>query len=287
MLPTGPARSLDPTRWVLQHIHVGSLDSAYAKARRAHEHLATLRASIDAYRASEPHEFVQELVDHMFQPELAVVNFRVNVKRPPPENWGLIVGDILTNLRAALDHALFGHAAARQTLTAAQERALQYPLIAKASEWLSAQAKLAPFTEPAVLQVIKDSQPFKVERPDWHTFALLNGLVNRDKHRQVRVVSYSNEVFDITYTTGDVEMVDSRPREMTDGALVASVTLRRPLLKPGDSPAGVSVPLDVEFGYTENIELPTVAEQKSVTVVMPILVDHVIETLDNLKAAGA
>lgn len=79
----GPARSLDPARWVLQHIRVGSLDSAYAKARRAQEHLATLRASIDAYRASEPHEFVREVVDHPFQPELAVVNFRVNVKQPP------------------------------------------------------------------------------------------------------------------------------------------------------------------------------------------------------------
>lgn len=47
------------------------------------------------------------------------------------------------------------------------------------------------------------------------------------------------------------------------------------------------MPLNVEFGYTENIELPIVAERKSVTVVMPILVDYVIETLDNLKAAGA
>jgi len=138
-----------------------------------------------------------------------------------------------------------------------------------------------------VLHVIEDSQPFKVQKPDWHSFALLNGLVNRDKHRQVRVVSYNNEAFNVTGTTGDVESVDNKPREMTDGALVASVTLRRPLRKPGDSPNDVSVPLNVEFGYTENIELPTVGEQKSVTVVMPVLVDHVIETLDNLKAAGA
>lgn len=268
-------------------VAVGSLDSAYAKAQRAHEHLDILRASIDEYRASEPHEFVRQVENHLFQPELVVVNFRVNVKHPPPESWGLIVGDILTNLRAALDHALFGHAAARQSLTATQERSRQYPLILKASDWPGAQAKLSPLTEPAVLQVIEDSQPFKVPKPEWHSFALLNGLVNRDKHRQVRVVSYSNEAFKITGTTGDVERIANKPCEMTDGTQVASVTLRRPLRKPGDSPNDVSVSLNVEFGYTENIELPIVAEQKSVTVVMPVLVDHVIETLDNLKAAGA
>jgi hypothetical protein len=266
---------------------VGSLDSAYAKAGQAKVHLDKLQASVDAYRASDPHEFSREVVDHLFQPELVVVNFRVNVKQPPPDDWGLIVGDILTNLRAALDHAVFGHAAARQPLTAGQERALQYPIVAKASDWPSAQAKLAPLMEPAVLQVIEDSQPFKVQKPDWHSFALLNGLVNRDKHRQVRVVTYHNEEFTVTGTTGNIESIDKKPRELADGALVASVTIRRPTRKPGDPPRDVSVPLNVQFGYTENLELPTVGEQKSVTVVMPILVHHVVETLDNLKAAGA
>ncbi|WP_241473845.1 hypothetical protein [Mycolicibacterium neoaurum] len=266
---------------------MGSLDSAYEKAGRAQEHLATLQASVDAYRASEPHEFLREVVDHMFKPELVVINFRVKVKNPPPQNWGLIVGDILTNLRAALDHALFGHAAARQTLTAAQERALQYPLITNSADWPAAQAKLALLTDPAVLQEIEKSQPFKAQNPDWHSLALLNGLVNRDKHRQVRVVSYSNEKFAVTGTTGDVERTDDAPREMEDGALVASVTLRRPTQQPGDSSDDVSVPLNVEFGYTENIELPKVAQRKSVTVVMPLLVNHVIRTLDALNAAGA
>jgi len=75
------------------------------------------------------------------------------------------------------------------------------------------------------------------------------------------VVSYSNEKFDLTGTAGVIGSVDNKPREMTDGALVASVTLQRPLQKPGSPPKDVAVPLNVEFGYTENVKLPTVGEQ--------------------------
>lgn len=266
---------------------MGSLDSAYAKAEHAKAHLDKLQASVEAYRASEPHEFTRQAVDHAFEPEMVVVKFRVAIKQRPPSDWGLIVGDVLSNLRAALDHALFGHAAARQSLTEAQERGVQYPLLTDATKWPAAQSKLGSFVDPAVLQAIEDSQPFKVQQPDWHSLALLNGLVNRDKHRQVRVVMYNNELFEVTETDADVADIDNTPRELVDGAVIASVKLRRPERKVGQPPGDVKANLSVQFGYTENIELPTVGEWKSVTVVLPILHQNVVQVLDAMTTAGA
>ncbi|MGV0808562.1 hypothetical protein [Mycolicibacterium setense] len=266
---------------------MGSLESAYAKAEQAKVHLEKLQASVEAYRASEPHEFTRQAVDHLVQPEMVVVKFKVKIKEAPPADWGLIVGDVLSNLRAALDHALFGHASSRQALTEDQERALQYPVVTDATKWPRAQAKLAPFVDPAVLQAIEDSQPFKVQLPDWQFLALLNGLVNRDKHRQVRVVTYNNELFEITHTDADVVSIDNAPRELVDGAVVASVKLRRPDRQPGKPPSDVVAHLSVQFGYTENLELPVVGEWKSVTAVLPVLHRNVVLVLDNMKAAGA
>jgi hypothetical protein len=76
------------------------VQSAYAKLGRAKVHQDQLHAEVMAFRAREPHEWKAEAVDHMFDPSLAVAKFRVHVKEEIPDTWPLIVGDVLTNLRA-------------------------------------------------------------------------------------------------------------------------------------------------------------------------------------------
>jgi hypothetical protein len=139
----------------------------------------------------------------------------------------------------------------------------------------------------AVIDEIEKSQPFKSAKPDWHSFSLLNRLVNQDKHRTVRVVNYVNEMFRITEgTEASIVSIDDAPREMVDGAVVAEAAIQRPLSPPGAPPAEFSIPFNVELGYIENIELPTVGEQRAVLVVMEVIVNHVGETLGLLKTVG-
>jgi hypothetical protein len=227
----------------------------------------------------------------MFDPSLAVAKFRVHVKEEMPDTWPLIVGDVLTNLRAALDHAVFGHASARQTLTRAQERALNYPIITIATDWPNARNKLVPFVDPNVLNVIEQSQPFQSTQgaPDWHSLALLNSLVNQDKHRAVRTVSYVSEQFDVNGS--DLVIVDRHipSVEMTDGAVVASLTVRRATGKPGDKPGfpGWSAKtFDVVNGFIEKIELPNVADTRPLLFVMDTFVSDVEKLLNDLQTAG-
>ncbi len=54
-----------------------------------------------------------------------IVECLARVKEELPTEWGLLVGDILTNLRAALDHALFGHITARHP---SREVSAEYPV---------------------------------------------------------------------------------------------------------------------------------------------------------------
>lgn len=266
------------------------MQSAFAKLKRAKMHRDQLDAEVKAFRAREPHIWKVNAVDHLFDPELAVVKIRVHVKEQTPDRWPLIVGDVLTNLRAALDHCVYGHAAARLTLTPAQERALNYPIITIATDWPNHGTRLGPLLDPNVLSVIEGSQPFKASGdPNWHALALLNGLVNQDKHRAVRTVSYVSEQLDVTNSDLEIVARDIPSAEMTDGTVVASLTVRRARGEPGDKPGfpgGSAKNFGVVNGYIEKIELPKVSASRPLLFVIDTLVANVESLLNDLRMAG-
>ncbi|QNJ91530.1 hypothetical protein HZU40_09645 [Mycolicibacterium fluoranthenivorans] len=268
------------------------MDSSFAKLGRAQLHFDQLDAEVKAYRARDPFEWPHKLSYHLFDESLAVITYKIHIKEQMPATWGLVVGDILTNLRAALDHAIFGHAAARAEvagtpLTTAQERNLNFPVITIANDWPNQRNRLAPLLDPAVLAVVENWQPFNQQQvpADWHQLAVLNALVNRDKHRQVRLLSYVSEEFNVKSSDHEVVRVYAQPKEMTEGAVVASMHIRRPLRQGGRS-ALVPGRFHVENGYTENIDIPKVGAQRSVLTVMEALVAAVEDLLNELKAAG-
>ena len=134
-------------------------------------------------------------------------------------NGPVVVGDILANLRAALDHPIYGHAAARTTRTPQQEKSMYFPILTDFGEMVTRTGQLGPLVDPAVLAVIDQSQPFDHPQqeggPDWHPLAVLNGLVNHDKHRSVQTVSYVNEDFTVTRIQPQVLSVETGPIELT------------------------------------------------------------------------
>jgi hypothetical protein len=85
------------------------VDSALAKYARAQKHLAELRAAIDEAHAADLSNELSYRVDYPYGDDdpRAVVTLRLELRSPT--EWSLIMGDILTNLRAALDHVVYGH----------------------------------------------------------------------------------------------------------------------------------------------------------------------------------
>jgi hypothetical protein len=281
------------------------MDSAYAKFARAKVHRDLLDADVQAFRDRDPHDFPYSTSDHLFDPSLMVITYRMQVKEEPPSTWGLIVGDILTNLRASLDHAVYGHAAARNRLTEAQEKRLQFPILCDPDQWLgtpaiaatattpakdkvdSAHKKLKPFLDPAVLNVIEQSQPYHHTPPGQDPLAVLNSLVNQDKHRTVRVVTYVRDEFDVEHADFEVVTIDAPPKPMTDGAIAAVLYVRRPLRRRGQEEARWHPgQFKVVNGYGERIDLPSAGFNADVRNTMSILVDRVEKVLTDLKRAG-
>lgn len=284
-----------------------SVDSAYAKFGRAPQHLNELRASVEAFRDRDPHVFYREITKHLFEPDSLVIKIFVRQKAAPPTvTWSLMVGDILTNLRAALDHAVYGHANARASLTSTQQQQMSYPIIEESLAWFGdpnassrklregiRKTKYEPFVHPAVLSVVDQSQPFNVSDPRWHGINVLKALVNRDKHRSLRVVIYTTEEISVTRTAAaGYELIPRKDQAMEDGAWVGTARVQLPP-PPVPSPIGLgprrrweAIPFDVNIGYIESVEIPGTGVKRSLLGAMERLTVDVGNLLDELKVAG-
>ena len=283
-----------------------AMDSAYAKLNRAKEHRDHLVHELKAFHAKDAFDWHFEEVPAP-NPRFARYAVIVQNKTPTPPGWGLIVGDILTNLRAALDHALFDHASRRKKLTEDEERRLQYPIVPHRENWVGVAArpamatsparkkieskrdKLAPWVDPAVLKAIENSQPFnvpKIDNPEMESLAILDALVSRDKHRTIRVVSHVSHEFTVVHSTFKVEKVELLKVVMVDGATVAYLTVERKIRfswETSDLTGGI---FSVVNGYNPCIEVPGTGDYVSVRAGMNNLVARVDEALKFLRKAG-
>lgn len=265
------------------------MKSAYAKLSRAKKHLSELEASLAAYDDSEAIRVVERSRNDPFDSRQVIVESVVRVKvEPPTEEWGLIIGDILTNLRGALDHALFGHIIARHPgLTNKEQQSIQFPVVDEQANWPKAEKKYRDPANPWVAQPIwdkiRDNQPMVDESTaSTHQLHVLHKLVNLDKHRAVHVVvQRGTATMDSSY-----QQITELPRggqPLVDGTVLAQEHRLRPL--PGqptrlDKPRGGSA-------YTTLLDIPWRPDAEwGALDLMEELVDATSRCLDALQAAG-
>jgi hypothetical protein len=257
------------------------MTDAFSKLSRAKTHRSELETSIGAFRARSPHQW-KYLVDACLDSSLALIRVVADVKEDAPRDWGLIVGDVLTNLRAALDHAVFSKASARLRLNSKQEQSLSFPIVMNEQYWPRYDELLQPLLGPAILRTIYDKQPFRSADPANQPLALLSRLVNADKHRSVQVVScvstglkvVSAEGLEILQT-----LVEAGP--ITHGKAGAHVTVRKP--NPSQVTASLEgMRLETRHSTVECVGLPGLYEARPVLEVFDgciKTVEHVLEAL--------
>ena len=157
-----------------------------AKLDRAEEHFAELEGLIGDFTRPErggTHSFVQETW-HMADGDWEVIKCEAVVRSPPPR-LGLIAGDAMHNVRAALDHL-----AARLVLANGCEitRRTQFPIYDHepgAREARRINGNLEGMDEDDA-QLIREMQPY-LEMGSWRSKRLLDlaHMDNHDKHRVV------------------------------------------------------------------------------------------------------
>lgn len=127
------------------------------------------------------------------------------------DNVALFIGDVVHNLRCALDHLAFQLALYHRdgSLTLQQEKAVQFPICDSGEEFRRQCDRYLKDIAPEHRTIIKGLQPYHglAGRPDsWsgtyiHQLALLRDLSNADKHRMlipILAVPWSSELISLT-----------------------------------------------------------------------------------------
>lgn len=263
------------------------LFSCILKLRRAYEHLEVLNSRMESFRQRNPHEIRVEV--NSASQELL---FWTRIREEPPPEWGPVVGDVVHNLRSALDHL-----ACQLVIRNGREPTTHtsFPIFDR-----------DPFTNATVgnkawrsrvdgmsdenVAIIEDLQPYKRKNspnPDETVensiLFVLNKFWNTDKHRELILmpVFYTGPKFDLEriegYTVEAVEEMTAAPCE--NGTIVARYKIVSPAATADISNAHMDVNFDgvFEIGLVERDLHPTPFKVMEILRVMSARVADVID----------
>ena len=170
------------------------LESANLKVVRAAEHLAAIRFHVASYAVSKPHEIITQ-PDGKQKGEFTV---------PVPDTISVIAGEIIYQLRSALDHLVFDLVKLNPKgipLHNAWFEQCDFPLLTKVptegkppvprqlplpcNYW----AKKLPGISTEAFTFIEQAQPFYNRKDDGKGLRYLAELSKIDKHRHLHVVA--------------------------------------------------------------------------------------------------
>jgi hypothetical protein len=237
-----------------------SLDGPLAKVNRARFHLRTLNREIGAFKRSKSAEFLREE-----DLDAGEVVLRLKVLREPknPE-WGLLAGDLVHNLRSALDHLvcqlvlLHGGKPSREN---------QFPIVRVKNDYWLPQGHRTESVRDRLLAGIPDDerapidgvQPYNAgDKAGITTLALLSQLSNADKHRVIHAAFVmaqkpTDDSFSVTTpdASGAVAEITVNYGFLEDGADVLRVKA-----DPPGTTVNVDAKLAAQIGFGE-VGLPS------------------------------
>lgn len=156
--------------------HPAALAGVWAKMRRAAAHQDALVDAVDAYLALPPYTITETVADGR-------KTIRAEASVPPPEDLALILGDLVQNLRSALDHMAYQFA---RTVKPNPLRQTQFPIMDRAPADFGSHPQVREIPG-AVRDIMEQMQPYQspetVGGMIGRELASLRRLSNRDKHR--------------------------------------------------------------------------------------------------------
>jgi hypothetical protein len=165
---------------------VNPLDSCYAKVRQAEGHAKTLHEEIRAF-----HKLGVIRIDGQPDPQSTDYVFRVKASEEPPLlDWGCRIGDVLHNLRSALDHLAWQLVVFHKGEQIAEQEArnIYFPAALAPNDFNS--LAIVQMIDSAHLATLRGLQPYHRgdrKRAEGHPLVTLRELSNIDKHRIVHM----------------------------------------------------------------------------------------------------
>ncbi len=229
-----------------------SAGSYHVKLFRALQHLETLDAEIQGWLETEPYSVVDQ-----FEPQQGMNVVRAQITSQPPSEWGALVGDVVHNLRSALDHLAYALA---ESYTGAPlpddiARSSEFPIFDSAADFSERKRNGRPTArsglhkirgvDPSVQAIIEGLQPY--HGGDHARLAVLRDLSNRDKHREFVLSPFlrSSDIGGRIVGSALVDRVEmSRRGPVEDGTVLASY---RVYPRPGQAY------VDMEFHFSFDV----------------------------------
>ena len=243
-----------------------SLEGPLAKLRRAHAHLKELYDQLNAYTSEQRHRVVSDVVD---EGDKRTYTMRVEVLEPLGNpHWGLLVGDLVHNLRGALDHLVWQLV----LLNGGQPtRENQFPICKTRDRYWNGTEKRPSVRERTLTGVAEQHrqkidvlQPFQgmpvnETHLDYHLLSVLGRLSNMDKHQLitsafVNIGEIDEGMFDIITSDGSGVAIF----EIYQHALFQDRTEIGKVEMHGVRPdlgiqVSVNLPLEIGFGHPKGI----------------------------------
>ena len=221
------------------------------KLYRANEHLESLDQELIAFLQPDSYEIVTKFEDER---DIAgedrvrgTLRRRVIFKREPPLLvWGNIIGDVIQNLRSALDHVIFAISFSRAPSEFRDDRTTEFPICDDPNTFHRPRRRNRPplyeirGIPPDAQAVVEGLQPYHrgkgylSDDPLW----ILREMSNIDKHRNIHVTAWSAHTIslDITDIAPRVRIHSHRvrlPGVIESGTVIAEIDITTPRLSKG------------------------------------------------------
>jgi hypothetical protein len=127
------------------------LSDVYLKLDRAEVHIEALRGAIAAFEERDPEPFGFRAESTSLSNNVIQYDLHAVVRTEPPRGLGLIVGDAVHNIRAALDYLVYGLAPTEVR----QKRRTQFPIFADQGDFDKHSPSMLEGLMPAELELIE------------------------------------------------------------------------------------------------------------------------------------
>lgn len=226
------------------------LDLPRAKLTRAAQHLGSLRDHVALVQQD------RTSLEARYVPETRAYDLVIRMGKHPPYFLGLIVGDFIQNLRAALDLLAWQLVAGEDPDALDDERLarqIQFPICSSSEAF--GKNKTVIHLPPRARELVQDRQPFKNLEEGTrlvNPLSILQALSNVDKHR-VLIPALGKIEMDNILVRSDVQLdVDRATMLVEDATIVGDDTAFYRLPIPEGAPPEMSV--TAWFAETPSVE---------------------------------
>lgn len=191
-----------------------------ARLERAEQHFKTFGLVWAQYLDNDPHTLDRTAEDD------GTVIVRLRRTLPLPVELSVAFGELLYELRAALDNCLYAVAVLVSGQNPPPNAArLEWPIRLTPGEWKN-QAARYQYLPSEIAQALEAIQPYQAQLPDWNCLAILHELARVDRHRSMHGLGLYLSEFRLLANREQVEVLDTgAPGIVDNGAEIARMRL--------------------------------------------------------------